>query len=83
MHNFLDRVKVRMRAIKAHTWKELVEQAEINEKSAKKFEPSVRKNTWGVNTKGCDAASSSQPKGKKTMAAIRDSSTKAKEQHQW
>jgi len=34
-HNFLDQVKVRMGAVKAHTWKELVEQAEIAEKSAK------------------------------------------------
>jgi len=24
-HNFLDKVKVRMGAVKAHTWKELVE----------------------------------------------------------
>ena len=30
-------------AVKAHTWKELVEQAEIAEKSAKKFEPSAPK----------------------------------------
>jgi len=27
-----------MGAVKAHTWKELIEQAEIAEKSAKKFE---------------------------------------------
>jgi len=33
-----------MGAVKAHTWKELVEQAEITEKSVKKFEPSVPKN---------------------------------------
>ena len=37
-HNFLDKVKVHMGVVKAHTWKELVEQAEIAEKSAKKFE---------------------------------------------
>ena len=37
-HNFLDKVEVRMGAVKAHTWKELIEQAEITEKSAKKFE---------------------------------------------
>ena len=66
-YNFLDRVKVRMGAVKACTWKELVEQAEIAEKSAKKFEPSVPKKKWGVNTKGRDAAQSSQPKGKETM----------------
>jgi len=47
--------------------KELFEQAGIAEKSAKKFDPAVPKNKWGVNTKGRDAAQSSQPKGKKTM----------------
>ena len=58
-HNFLDRVEVRIGAIKVHTWKELIEQAEIVEKSAKKFEPSVPKNKWEVNNKGRDAAQSS------------------------
>ena len=43
-HNFLDRVKVRMGTVKAYTWKELVEQAEIVKKSAKKFELSMPKN---------------------------------------
>jgi len=46
-----------MGAIKAHTWKELVEQAEIAEKSAKKFEPSTSK--WRTNNKGHDTAESS------------------------
>ena len=32
-----------MGAVKAHTWKELVEQVEIAEKSAKKFELSILK----------------------------------------
>ena len=50
-----------------NTWKELVEQVEIAEKSAKKFEPAVPKNKWGVSTKGRDAAQSSQSKGKETM----------------
>ena len=67
-YNFLDRIEVRTEAVKTHTWKELVEQAEIVEKSAKNFEPSVPKNKWRVNTKGWDAAQSSQPKGKKTLA---------------
>jgi len=40
-HNLLDRIEVRIGAVEAHTWKELVEQAEIAENSAKKFEPSV------------------------------------------
>jgi len=35
---------------------------------AKKFDPSVPKNKWVVNTKGCDAAQSSQSKRKETMA---------------
>ena len=30
-HNFLDQVEIRTGAVKAHTWKELVEQAEIAE----------------------------------------------------
>jgi len=51
-HNFLDQVEICMGAVKAHTWKELVEQAEIAEKSAKKFEPSISKGKWGVNNKG-------------------------------
>jgi len=58
-----------MGAVKAHTWKELVEQAEIAEKSAKKFEPSTPKSKWGVNNKGRgDMAQSSQAKGKETMS---------------
>jgi len=57
-----------MGAVKAHTWKELVEQAEIAKKSAKKFELSVPKNKWEVNTKGRDAVQSFQLKGKETMA---------------
>jgi len=43
-----------MGVIKAHTWKELVEQAEIAKKSAKKFELLVPKNKWGAKTKGHD-----------------------------
>jgi len=50
-HNFLDQVEIRMGAVKAHTWKELVDQAEIAEKSAKKFEPSIPKGKWGVSKK--------------------------------
>ena len=67
-HNFLDRVEVRVGAVKADKLKEFIEQAEIAEKSTKKFEPSVPKNRWGVNTKGRGVAQSSQLKGKKTMA---------------
>ena len=47
--------------------KELIEQDELAEKSTKKFEPSVLKNKWGVNTKGRDATQSSQSKGKEIM----------------
>jgi len=58
-----------MGAVKAHTWKELVEQAEIAEKSAKKFEPSIPKGKWGMNNKGrSDMTQSSQTKGKETMS---------------
>jgi len=78
-HNFLDRVVVRIGAVKAHTWKELVKQAKIAEKSAKKFEPSVFKNKWGVNTKGRDAAQSSQPKGKETMVVELSGTTQSKQ----
>ena len=66
-HNFLDQVEVRVGAVKAHTWKELVEQAEIAEKSAKKFEPSTPRGKWGMNSKGrSDLPQSSQAKGKET-----------------
>ena len=67
-HNFLDRVKIHTGVVKAHTWKELVEQPEIAEKLTKNFEPSILKNKWRVNTKGRDAAQSSPSKGKETMA---------------
>ena len=56
-------------AVKAYTQKELVEQAEIAKKSAKKFEPSTPKGKWGMNSKGrSDMAQSSQAKGKETMS---------------
>ena len=42
-HNFLDKVEVRMGAVKAHIWKKLVEQAEIAEKSAKNLSPPLSK----------------------------------------
>ena len=68
-HNFLDQVKIRMGAVKAHTWKEPVEQAEIAEKSPKKFEPSTPKGKWGMNNKGRgEMAQFSQAKGKETMS---------------
>ena len=41
-----------MGAVKAHTWKELVDQTAIAEKLAKKFEPSIPKGKWGMNNKG-------------------------------
>jgi len=50
-HNFLDKVKIRMGAVKDHTWKELVEQADIAEKSAKKFESLTPKSMWAINNK--------------------------------
>jgi len=41
-----------MRAIKAHTWKDHIDQVEIAEKSAKKFESFAPKSSWGANNKG-------------------------------
>jgi len=55
-HNFFDKVKVRMGAVKAHTWKELVEQVKIAEKSAKKFE--TPKSRWRINNRSYDMAES-------------------------
>jgi len=58
-----------------------MEQAEIAEKSAKKFEPPVPKSKRGVNTKGCGATQPSQSKGKNHgLWAIRGSSTKIEEE---
>ena len=57
-----------MGAVKANTWKELVEQAEIAEKSAKKFEPSTPKGKWRINNKGHGDMTQSQVKGKETMS---------------
>jgi len=63
--NFLDRVEVRIGSVKAHTWKELAKQAEIAEKSAKKFEPSVLKNKWGSAPKDVIHPNLPNPRGKK------------------
>ena len=58
-----------MGAVKTYTRKELVEQEEITQKSAKKFEPSTPKSKWGMNNKGRgDMAQSSQAKGKETIS---------------
>ena len=56
-HNFLDKVEVRMGAVKAHTRKLLIEQAEIDQNSAKKFE--TPKSRWWINNKSYDPAESS------------------------
>ena len=65
-HNFLDRVEVRMGDVKAHTWKELVEQAEIAAKSAKIFELLVPKNKWwGSTTRDVMQPNLHSPRGKK------------------
>ena len=57
--NFLDKVKIRMGAVKARTLKKLVEQAEIAEKLAKKSESLTPKNRWGTNNKSHDTTESS------------------------
>jgi len=64
-HNFFDKVEVHMGAVKARTWKELVEQSKITKKLAKKFEPSVPKNKWGSTTKGVIPLNLPNPKEKK------------------
>jgi hypothetical protein len=66
-HNFLRRVERLMGSVKAHSWKELVEQAEIAEKSANREEPIVPKSKWNFSDKNKDRRQSSQPKGKETM----------------
>ena len=74
-------MEIRIGAVKGHTWKELVEQAEIAEKSSKKFKPSTPKGKWGMNNKGRgDMAQSSQGKGKETMSVelSGDAQSKAK-----
>ena len=78
-HNFLDQVDIRMGAVKAYTWKKLIEQAEIAEKSAKKFEPSMPKSKWEVNNKGRgEVAQSSQSKGKEIMSVELSGETPSK-----
>ena len=65
-HNFLDKVEIHMRAVKAHTWKELVEQVEIAEKSAKKFEPSpLKANGVWIIKNATTWHSLPKPKGKR------------------
>jgi len=68
-HNFLDKVKVHIGAVKAHTWKELIEQAEIAEKSAKKFE--TPKSSWGINSKSYDTVESSDTSTLKVYGGTR------------
>ena len=65
-HNFLDKVKIRIRAVKAHTWKELIEQAETTEKSAKILNPQYPRTNWG-STPRAWCSPISQPKRKETM----------------
>ena len=58
-YNFLDKVEDHMGAVKAHTWKDLVEQAEIAEKSANKLDPPTPKPKWAPNNKNRDITRSS------------------------
>ena len=57
-----------MGAVKARTWKDLVEQAEIAKKSANKLDPPTLKPKWVPSNKNCDTTLSSQSKGKDTLA---------------
>ena len=67
-HNFLNKVEDRMGAIKAYTWKDLIEHAEIAEKLANKLDPPAPKPKWVPNNKNRDTTRSSQSKGKDTLA---------------
>jgi len=55
-----------MRAVKTHTWKKLMEQGEIAEKSDKKFESSVPKSKWGVNPRDVMQPNLPNPRKKKS-----------------
>ena len=68
-HNFLDKVEVCMGAVKAHTWKELIKQAEIDEKSVKKFE--TPKSRWRINGKSYNTAESSDTSALKVYGGTR------------
>jgi len=50
-------VEVRIGTVKAHTWKKLIKQAKIAEKSAKKFK--TPKSRWVINNKSYNMAKSS------------------------
>jgi len=54
-----------MGAIKAHKWKELVEQAEIAEKSAKSLSPQCPRTSGGSATRSVMQSNLPNPKGKK------------------
>ena len=72
-------MEIRIGAVKAHIWKELVEQAEIAEKSAKKFKPSIPKGKWGMNNKGRnEMAKFSRAKANMSVELSGDSPPKAK-----
>ena len=66
-HNFQNKVEDRMGAVKAHTWKDLVEQAETAETSANKRDPPTLKPKWVPDNKNRDTTRSSQSKVKDTM----------------
>ena len=58
-----------MGAVKAHSWKELVEQAEKAEKSVKKFE--TPKSRWEINDKSYDIAEPSDTSALEVLLAQR------------
>src|ERR1700734_3077314 len=68
-HNLLNRVESRIGAVKAHTWKDMVEHAEQAEMSANRYDPPTPKQKWVPdNNKNRDTAWPFQSKGKNTMA---------------
>jgi len=64
-HSLLDKIKVNMGAVKTHTWKKLVEQVEIAEKSAKKFESPAPKTGGKPTTKDVTQLNPPKPKREK------------------
>ena len=64
-HNFLDKVKIRMGAVKAHVWKDLVKQAEITKNRLRSLNPPYPRKNGGSTPRGVMQPNFSNQKGKK------------------
>ena len=67
-HNFLDRVKIHMRAVKLIHGRSLWSKLRQPRNRLRSLSPRCLKTSGGVNTKGRDVTQPSQSKEKKTMA---------------